>query len=286
MVTPMHQSTQGTVSFRALPAATKVIQLVFHNLGPLTRMSWPWILIVMAALVLLIFVMFYLLLQGQSDIELSVGPLLGAGGAYIALALLAFSAVAVMFHRYFLRGEITSGLARLRLDSSVWRYTGNLLLLALIGLTMLVLAFVVAAPAVFSLFGMAGVDLSQLLISYPLLAFLISAAISVFFTYILTRLSIKLPAIALRRSNYGLGAALYDSKGNTFQIVLFVVLINVIVYVFQNVLGLALTPLANQGMIGSVIALLIQAFFSCIGFAIGIVALTVLYGVFAEGREI
>jgi len=38
----------------------------------------------------------------------------------------------VNWHRYILLDEVPHGMERLRLDATVWRYVGNILLIALI----------------------------------------------------------------------------------------------------------------------------------------------------------
>ncbi len=259
---------------RKLPvtlALSHVLRSTRSNIGFAWFISWPWMLVLLPV-----------------DLAASViaRPASGAPDQMTAtaavasllvglLSMFAFSSIAVNWHRYILRDERPHGAARLRADNTVWRYFGNtLLIIAIVGLCFLPVAFLTAA-AIFYL-GNAG-----LAIAVPLYLAALLVSLSSFY-----RLSVKLPAIALERRDYGLRNAWEDTRGNHWQ------LVGVALNFFLLVLGLALIIFlagaaggATSLGILSVFVVGIQLLVNWFGTIVAVTLLTSLYGFFAEKRD-
>ena len=112
-----------------------------------------------------------------------------------AVSVLAFSSIAVSWHRYILRDEVPQGWQRLRLDGTVWRYIGNVILSFL---AMFAVVFAGAIPLgalVFVLGPRDGGGATLLVVAFVIA--LMCVAMVIFY-----RLSIKLPAVALERQDF------------------------------------------------------------------------------------
>lgn len=193
---------------------------------------------------------------------------LGPGNAVqlisAAVGLVGFCAMAVSWHRFILRDEIRSPA---RVDRQVWRYLGNSLLI------MLIVLVPVAVLAV--IFALLPPVLSILLLPVSLIAATVAM-----------RLSIKLPAIALGRTDFSFADAWAASGGNFWPIAgvftLNAAIVIGLVFLFMgilwavNSLSPALTPYVAL-LIGSALQLF------CTMFNAGI--FTSLYGYFVEKRE-
>jgi len=179
------------------------------------------------------------------------------------VGLLAFCSMAVSWHRFILRDEIGSPA---RVDGPVLRYAGNSLLIMLI----------VVVPAALLLV------LSQLV---PALGVLL-IAVSIAGGIIVTRLSVKLPAVALGNKAFSFRDAWKATAGNTWPI-LGVFLLNAAV-VFGALVLLVLvagvfnsiSPAAAQVFLlvtDAVLKLFLTLFNASI--------FTSLYGFFVERRD-
>ncbi len=190
------------------------------------------------------------------------------GPAFVQLAstvvsFIAFSSMAVSWHRYILRDERA---APWRLDGLALRYAGNsVLIVAMAAIPVLVIAVIGSLV--------------------PVLAILLVPASLAAGTAI-TALSIKLPAVALGRNDFGFGQAWAVAKGNLWPI-LGVFLLNAAV-VFGALLVIllvassinSLNPLAGKILllvIDPVATLFISLFNASI--------FTSLYGFFVERRD-
>ncbi|MGH6819547.1 MAG: hypothetical protein ACREDU_01635 [Methylocella sp.] len=258
-----------------LAAFSHAVRSTTNNIGFAFHVSWPWIL---ALLPLNIAGNIYILTNGitSAGSPSEENPKVVAVTFLMAIAsMIAFASIAVNWHRYILLDEIPRGMQRLRLDVTVWRYVGNIILIFLI-------MFACALPAGFTI-AIAAIMMgeSSLYIIVPAYAALVFAAISAAY-----RLSIKLPAVALERRDYGFRDAWTGTQGN-----------------FWRFLGLALLYLAVAMVVG-LLALLwaggLGALGGTAGLAIGIAVqlvvnwaltilgvtmLTSLYGFFVEGRD-
>ncbi len=207
------------------------------------------------------------LLFGTGSAEASSAPATLARLLSAAVGFVAFSSVAVNWHRFILRDELPTTAKSLRLDTPVLRYLGNSLLAILAG----------------------GVPLALIA---TILAFMPRAAIIVLLPAALAAgalilmLSLKLPAVALDRADFSFRDALKSADGNFWQIAAVFLLNGLAIFLP----ALALTTLvvllrqtspalaAATGLILSVPLNLFLTLFS-------VSVLTSLYGFFVEKRD-
>ena len=270
---------------RKLPvidAMSHAISSTKDNLAFAFNISWPWIL---ALLPLNVMFNLYLVSKG-----IPAGQRLDTTATIISLVMgifniLAYSSIAVNWHRYVLKDEVPVGMQRLRLDNLTLRYFFNVIGIIVI---IAVMAGLLAIPISIFLIGMGvsvvgsgnelhgGAAILVTALILPLIAF-------VFVSFY--RLSVKLPAIALDRRDFGFRDAWGATKSN-----------------FWNFLGLALcfvlcslavlfAMLAatyifkNFGVLGLSISLAIQVMVNWLTTIFGVTILTSLYGYFVEDRD-
>lgn len=270
-------------SFRAIPAVGHVLGTVARNIGPAIRMSWPWLAIyaIVQVIGLMLFPDLAKMFAGDKEAFSNAAP--GTGIMLVTLLVLstiAFSSLAVNWHRFMLLGEEPEGEDLLRLDALVFRYIGNAMLAGLIiGSLNVVMTILVVIVAMFTP--------DRLGILFFVILFL---AILVASLVVYPRLFLKLPAIALGRDDYGFRDALADSAGNNLRIAFFIVVLTFVIFVFALVLSLPLAlVMIAQGEPSTTMAVLgwtFQLVINWLGWIVGINALTTLYGIFAEGREV
>jgi hypothetical protein len=263
-----------------IPAVSHMWQSTINNLKFAFFAQWPWFVVVAVAFTAMSFSndLQFNGDQAALEAELKAHPEKAAKFLFsmiagIGLAMLAFSSIAVSWHRYVLLDEVPQGLAALRVDSIVWRYFGNLVLL---GLLMVVLAL----PLSLVPFG--------LFLSTPTLGIAVLIAYMIFVMLpMLYRLSIKLPAIALGRQDFRMGDAWNVSKGNWWQIVG----VGLLYSMASWALGLVLMAVATvlNAVFGPVIGfwfdIALQTVVNWVFTVMGITLLTSLYGFFVEQRD-
>ena len=99
------------------------------NLGFAFHISWPWMLMLLP---LNVAINLYLAFNGMQDPQnLTAQSLLLVVPLAIA-SIVAYCSIAVNWHRYVLLDEVAEGWQRLRIDSLMWRYIGNAILIGLI----------------------------------------------------------------------------------------------------------------------------------------------------------
>lgn len=182
-----------------------------------------------------------------------------------AVGLAAFCSIAVNWHRYILRDEV--GGRPLRLDGIVRRYLGNSLLVVLMAVL----------PVV-----MLGLALMYL---PPVASVLLVPAAIVAGTFAMT-LSIKLPAVALGRTDFGFRDALNATKENFWQL-MGVFLINGTIALFTGFvfLSIASAIMAISFTLGAVVGLALSLVFNVFNTLFSVSVLSSLYGFFVEKRD-
>lgn len=179
------------------------------------------------------------------------------------VSIIAVCSMAVSWHRFILRDEMSAGL---RLDANVLRYAGNtvLIMLAMLVPAVTLVLLVYSLPAL----GAAGLPLALL------------------FGGIVTRLSVKLPAVALGNTGFSFRDAWAVSDGN-FWACVGVFLINAAIligslFVLTMVASLiAQLSLALALVFNLVVAVVMQVFYAIFNASI----FTSLYGFFVERRD-
>jgi hypothetical protein len=272
-------------TFRAIPATGRALRMVFANLGSALRLCWPWLAILAVVRLVLVtsFPDGWLAELEGSGVQL--GPIAAVDSV---LGTVAFSSIAVNWHRHLLLGEQATGGQRLRMDWPVWRYLGNFLLIVLL------LPLVFAAPIALISLGVIPVlaaagDSPAVIIVMVSLAAALSLAL-IWSMVAIERLSIKLPAIALGNEGYGFASAWRDSSGSSFRLFGYLLMISFIAAFIGSVFipmnaethwSQTHGTILFQSLLG--LLLLLATWISSL---ILISSLTVLYGVFGEGREI
>ena len=204
------------------------------------------------------------MLVGQPDpqaLELNAAAFVQIASA--AVSFIAFSSMAVSWHRFILRDEMGSPL---RLDAPVLRYAGNSLLIMLMALVPLVTGLVLVLLLPF--------------ISILLLPVSLMVAVAV------TRLSLKLPAVALGRTDFSFKDAWASSADNLWQLLGVFLLNAAIVFgiLFMLVLVLSgigqISPAAAKA-VEVVVDAMLKLFLTLFNASI----FTSLYGFFVERRD-
>jgi hypothetical protein len=262
------------------PTISHMLSSTTNNLGFAFRAQWPWM-----AVIAVLFALF----GATSGVPLNATPeeseafvranpgqvvwFVFALFAFVIVAMVAFSSIAVAWHRYVLLDEVPQGLARLRVDGTVWRYFGNVFLIGLITiLAVIPLSLIVAG--LFSVNAALGV--------VGALAYVAVVVIPIIY-----RLSIKLPGIALGRQDFTLSDAWTASAGNWWQIVgvgVGVTLLSWIVGLLMALVSKLLT-LTLGDTVGFWIDIVLQTGVNWVVTIMGITLLTSLYGYFVEKRE-
>jgi hypothetical protein len=249
----------------AIKSTANNIRFAFH-------VSWPWL-----AVLLPVNIVSNLYITARHDmasasIETDVATVSFLVGA---MEMVAFASIAVNWHRYILRDEVPAGLQRLRLDREVWRYFGNILL---IGLT--VIAILIPAYLLFFALQHVGGPAGSLAGNIALLGALIFAVVTFY------RLSVKLPGIAVGRTDYRMADAWKDTEGNFWRIfglvmlfVLVVAIATLIIFAAGYLLGM------NGGALGASFGIAIQVVIGWVVQILGVTMLTSLYGYLVEGRN-
>lgn len=271
---------------RRLPvieAFSHAVRSTTSNLPFAFHVSWPW----MAVLLPILIAGQLYVLAGVGDSQATTTRAIPVQVLVGLCAMLAFSSIAVNWHRYVLLDEVPQGRERLRLDDKVWRYFGNAILIVLI---IGICAGVIALAAI--LLGIAAgvvsvaTDTAGFAALVGMLAMIAFFTVAVFGLAAFYRLSIKLPAVALGRSDFGLADAWRSSAGNIWPLTGIAVLYFLVGICFSLVL-IAFNALV--GFIGgsATVALVvaIQLVVNWVLTILGITLLTSLYGFFIEGRS-
>ena len=238
------------------------------------RISWPWLLLLVPLQVAFSLNETPGMAPAPQDFAL-VPHLVSA--AYWLAALLAGASIAVNWHRFLLLDEQL--VERLRLDRPVWRYMGNGVLLILL-MVPVSIVFIILLALLFDAVPLGGEA------ARPGLSFVLQTLLAMTVPMaILQRLSLKLPAIALGRDDYGFGDGWRDTRGNFLRIIGFTLLSSAVSAPMVILLTLWVPDMQEnaaaalfQAVLATVWTLLMALF--------AINTLTVFYAIFAEGREV
>lgn len=242
----------------ATKAVIHALKSVWSYRGTAIRIAMPWVPVI----IILGFIETY---TGPPDPALPDAGRSVLVPALSAIAsLIAVCSVAVSWHRFILRDEAAGGF---RLDSHVLLYAGNtiLILMAMFLPALITLTGTLVAPAPAMLLGLASTAL-------------IGGAV--------TRLSIKLPAVALGNSGFSFREAWSASEGNYWPCVAVFLLNLVIAAAGLLALVILVNLFSPAGETASTIAVVaggavLQLFFAIFNASI----FTSLYGFFVERRD-
>jgi hypothetical protein len=267
--------------FSAVAAFRHGVRSVIENIPAAFAMSWPWLLVGG----LLSAYPYYIILQsgGLNDPEVSqfAPPRVIFSALFlIAIFTIIFTSIAVNWHRYILLDDWPKGAARVRFDGKVFRYLGNLILITLMAGLVVSIVLMLAAGTFRSALAEAG-QVESMIVGEAIAGVLAFFAGGLFF-----RLALKLPAVALGRTDYKITNSARDTSGNFGQLAALSFLSWLLNTVMQY-LGLGLVW--ASGAVGSNIALALSIaitfFVTWLLGLLGITLLSSLYGFFVENRE-
>jgi hypothetical protein len=254
-----------------LAAFTHAVRSVRTNMQFAVRISWP----VYALLIpLLVGGNILIMLLSGGNPQSSPGTMSSITMLMAFVSLIAFSIIAVRWHRYILRDELPAGNSALSLEPEVWRYVLSVLLIGVIGFALLVVAALVS-----SILSGGSADISPRMIG-------LFAACLPFVGLALMRLSVRLPAVALGRSDFSLANAWNATKGN-FGALLGMTLLNIAVFlalvVASELVSFGLATIDRT--LGMIIGIILQLGINWILTLFNSSVLTSLYGFFVENRD-
>lgn len=179
----------------------------FVNFGSLVRAAWLWVLLLTPVLLAISWFLapLYTALADVSKADLNASTPVELQLLSILPQLVmvpAVASIAVAWHRLILGQERPAG-TYLRFDRSVWLYAAFLLAVELLFFALFNLPEVVAS-----------VRGTSLPLWIPWLGFVLAMAVA----FIVGRLSLVLPPIALGRTDIGLGDAWRATQGNTWRL--------------------------------------------------------------------
>jgi hypothetical protein len=263
---------------RKLPvtrALNHAIKSTTDNIGFAFHISWPWMLLLLP---LNVAVNLYLVFNGMQDLKnLTAQSFLLIVPLAIA-SIVAYCSIAVNWHRYVLLDEVAEGWQRLRVDSLMWRYIGNAILIGLI----LIAGGIVAALAL----SLVGWGLSAV-VGEALLIAIVPCVIALYAYAIVSayRLAVKLPSVALGRNDFNMRDAWRVTDGNFWSILGLLLLLSICLSLVGLALLLVTYFFGQTGTLGLSVSLAIQVAINWIATILGVTLLTSLYGFFVEGRE-
>ena len=263
------------MSFRAVPVFFEILLGTVTHLGAAIRMAWPWLLLLVP---LQIAVSLYQVGKtGSAPEDLALGNLI-VSLAHLLIASIAGASVGVNWHRYLLLDEEAA--VRLRLDGPVWRYVGNCLLLML-PLLILLLVFVTPLTLVLGVAFLGGEESTAASVSLTLVM-LLGTVVPI---AVLQRLSLKFPAIALGRDDYGFRDSWHDTRGYFLPIIGFT-LLTIALSVPMTVLFGLWVPDAQTGSVINLFHALLSTAWGLFMALFAINTLTVFYAIFVDRVEI
>lgn len=265
------QLPPGPRQLAAGKCISHAIASVRNNITYAFRISWPWYAVLVPIGIAAGFLVDYV--TGGNP-EANPGAALPIYLVLVFINLLAFSSIAVNWHRYILLDEVPQGSELFRLDDKTWHYFGNVLLISLI-------MAAISALIVLPLFAITS------FINAPLLmAFIVMVAALFLIGILFFRLSVKLPSIALGRRDFLLSHAWAATRANNLPL-LFIFLFEVAAVIGALLVMLLLLFVVSSisPMLGVVVGAILQLVINWVFTIFGITILTSLYGFFIESRD-
>lgn len=254
------------------------IKSTLNNLSFAFYVSWPWMAIIFPANLI---ANAYLLANGDLSDDSPVKAFISL--ALGLLSIMAFASIAVNWHRYILLDEVPQASQRLRMDSTVWRYVLNTIVIIFGVVIMAMVLIAVGAVILAYVLGESVANAESSLYGPTALLLIALAVVAMVIFY---RLSVKLPGVALERTDFSFGDAFKATEGNFIRFVglgiLYAVLGIVLGLVVGAIAGGLATLLGWAGLfVGVAVLLALQWIFTILG----ITTLTSLYGYFVENRN-
>jgi hypothetical protein len=285
----------AAAEFRIGSALRFSFRSCLSNAALCLRMVWPWLAILGAVEVAAGFPPGFPLTLAFTGPQEAADTVLIA--LFLALKLMALSSIAVIWTRFLLLGEVSTGWDRLRIDRAVWRLTANMLLIWLACAGVFLLGGILSFLFLQVLAGLVGYPLPPGPLTLPLAGpwleppWLTILVISVFLGVmsglpLVLRLSIKQAAIALGRDDYGLGDAWRDSSGEPFRLVIFTFAIAGCVLLLWTAAMFMVQYGWTAGSTGILASAVAAALASGLATILVTTSIAVLYGMLVEGRDV
>lgn len=258
---------------------------VFRNMGQAVQFAWPWLLVL---LVIGSGLAWAVIRSGFGQTPLE--PDAGAATMIVAVLigvfvyLVAFSSIAVNWHRYVLLDDTSPGSNRLRIDGHVWRYIGRGLLAGLMTMLVVIIPLLVVGVVLAFAFG----DFKANIEEGPWwLRFIAQTVVGTFIVSVFFRYSLALPAAAVGRFDIGIFKSWQLTSGNFSSFVLIALGSTML----QAAADVVMTVLAEgSALLGSTVAgsvvIGLSVVFTWFFTFFGITLLTSLYGFFVENRAL
>jgi hypothetical protein len=252
----------------ATPSISAITRFVFKTFIGNARVafgfSWPWFVVLVPMQWLWLRVLSYIF-EGDWIMFLLLSPL------GMLPTLVAFSSFAVNLHRYMLLDELAVGWQRLRLDQFVVWYCMNLFLI-LVTITAVCAAIIASIWMLALASGFISDQNGTDDMGKALLLFAFSWALALLFASVLgLRLAIRLPAVAIGRTDFGYRQAWRCGAGKISLLLFLFVLSAAIAWVLPLPLLFWIAWKVVWMWLAAVLA---------------VILLTVIYGVCAEGRSV
>ena len=261
------------------------LRQLFINWLVAVRLSWFWILVMLAAVGLMAYV------TGRFTIAATSGESVSGSGLLFVLVLLglfvvffvAFATIAMGWRRWVLRDEEPDRFYVLRGDFSMMAYILRSLLIGLI--TLLIVSSIFFFLTMSFAGSLVGDDGTPQITSGFMARFLaVSMVLGTFATWIVLRIGLILPAVAV-----GERLRIGESSRATSKISGALVVTALCVVVFQSIpsiLDMLLTGISGTSVALTTIGTVINLVFSWISFFVSFGILPVAYGHVVENRPI
>jgi hypothetical protein len=247
----------------------KSVSQVWYNFSAAIKISGPlWLIAFFASTVLIYTTSGSLMPQTipmDGSAQLSSRE---AGGILLSILLqiIAFTWIAVAWHRYMLLGELGSSMLPAWRGNLIWSYFAKSLLIGLL----MVIAMIIPMM-ILTLLTVAG------LLSPSAFALIVPIVLAMLATYISLGVSLVLPGVALQKP-MGFGKAWTVTKplaGQIALLALFIMAVSTLLHLVTN--GLATLP---------VLAMILSFFVGWAVLMLSVTVLTTLYGHLVEGRSL
>jgi hypothetical protein len=276
------QEGRGMRTLPVIKAINHAIKSTTDNIAFAFHISWPWIVMLMPLNIATNLYVVFNNLQpergGQPDMA-ALGKFFMASFPLAIASIIAYASIAVNWHRYILLDEVPTGWQRLRVDGLMWRYIGNFILIFLI---VMAAAFGAAIG-----FGLAGFMLRAIAGETVMAVILVPAAVALYVYAIMAtyRLSVKLPAVALGRTEFSMTDVWKATEGNNWRLLGLLGLFLACMMLVGLATLLATLVFQSLGTVGLSVSIAIQVLVNWVATILGVTLLTSLYGFFVEGRE-
>ncbi len=260
---------------------------VFRNMGAAFSISWPWLIVLAVVFAAASVVVF------QSGFgQIPDNPHAGMGSFFITALLafivyaVAFSSIAVNWHRYILFDEEPRGAQRLRVDRHVFSYLWRLFVAALAMIAILIIPMAILVLMKFAV-GQRDIDWINATWAEVLTELAFQGVGSAFAGAIFFRSSLALPAAALGRYEIGIGESWRRTQGNFFPLLVIAAgswLLQGVVQVIM--LGAGMLAASFDSAVGLSALVAIGVLLTWYFAFFGITLFTSLYGYFVEQRTL